>query len=157
MTDRMDELVDMERLLSSALADAITPAEMPTAQRAALRDRVLQRARASAMTGLRTVRAGDDGWVATTPLTELRWLHMDDTATHRTFMARFKPGGEFPAHHHPFEEETYVLEGQIECGAEVLRAGDYQFAAPGSFHETIHSRGGALLLIRFQTRAEAGT
>ncbi len=155
MSDGAEDQLDMEQLLSAALAGAIAPAEMSAAQRGKLRDRVLQRARASTASGLRTVRAGDDGWMATTPLTDVRWLLTEDSATHRTFMARFKPGGEFPAHHHPFEEETYVLEGQIECGDEVLRTGDYQFAAPGSFHETIRSRDGALLLIRFQTRAGA--
>jgi quercetin dioxygenase-like cupin family protein len=155
MSDRAESLLDMERLLSVALAGAITPANMSAAQRTNLRDRVLQHARAGATSGLRTVRAGDDGWVATSPLTDVRWLQTEDSSTHRTFMARFKPGGEFPAHHHPFEEETYVLEGQIECGDEMLRTGDYQFAAPGSFHETIRSRDGALLLIRFQTRAGA--
>ena len=82
--------------------------------------------------------------------------HAQATATHRTITFRLKPGGEIPAHYHPFEEETYVLEGQIECGEEILRAGDCHFAAPGSFHETIHSQGGAVLLIRYQTPETAG-
>lgn len=78
------------------------------------------------------------------------------SATHRTITFRLKPGGEIPAHYHPFEEETYVLEGQIECGEEILRAGDCHFAAPGSFRETIHSQSGAVLLIRYQTPEPAG-
>lgn len=153
MSDTNDPNLDPEQILGPALAEALAPAGLTAARRAALRERVMARAAGGA--GLRTVRGGEAGWVATSPLTELRPLRTEDGATHRTIMFRLRPGGEFPAHSHPFEEETYVIEGEIEVGEEILRAGDYQFAAPGSFHQTIRSPKGAMLLIRFQNRAAA--
>jgi quercetin dioxygenase-like cupin family protein len=147
-----DELKSVEELLDDALAGAIRPVEPPAARQAALRARVLARVQPAAA-GLRTVRAAEPGWIPTTPLTAVRELRAEAGASHRTVMFRLDPGGEIPAHSHRFEEETCVLDGEIEIGDEVLRAGDYQFAAPGSYHQTIRSPRGATLLIRFQTRA----
>lgn len=152
MADRiMEDADELEHVLGLALAEGLAPVELPKGQRVRLRDRVLSRARAGTNTGLRTVRASDGGWVATSALTEMRALRHETSATHHTIMFRLKASGEIPAHSHRFEEETFVLEGEIEVGQDLMRAGDYQLAVPGSSHDTIRSRDGAVLLIRYQT------
>ena len=150
MSEINDDWQALQGLLHESLAGAIAPAELSAAERAALRTRVLQRVQTP---GLRTVRAAQPEWVAASRLTEFRTLRAEGGEPFRTIVFRRQPGGEVPAHEHRFEEETFVLEGEIEVGGEVLRAGDYQFAAPGSRHDTIRSPGGATLLVRFQTGA----
>jgi quercetin dioxygenase-like cupin family protein len=152
MSEVNDDWQSLQELLDVYLAVSIAPAELSPGERGGLRGRLMQRVQASGA-GLRTVRAARPDWVPASALTEFRNLQAEEGTTFRTIVFRMQPGGEVPAHAHRFEEETFVIEGEIEVGGEVLRAGDYQFAAPGSFHETIRSPAGATLLVRFQTRA----
>jgi quercetin dioxygenase-like cupin family protein len=152
MSEINEDWRSLQDLLDESLADSIAPIELESAEHASLRMRLMQRVQAAGA-GLRTVRAARPEWVPASALTEFRNLRADEADAFRTIVFRMQPGGEVPAHEHRYEEETFVVEGEIEVGGEVLRAGDYQFAAPGSHHATIRSPGGAMLLVRFQTRA----
>jgi quercetin dioxygenase-like cupin family protein len=58
------------------------------------------------------------------------------------------PGTSLRGHDHDDHgdvEECLVLEGELNVGEDVMRAGDYQRALPGSEHAEQHSRTGALL------------
>jgi anti-sigma factor ChrR (cupin superfamily) len=57
------------------------------------------------------------------------------------------PGTKYPEHNHTGPEECYVLEGSIRVGDNVLKAGDFHHADPGSHHGELVSDDGALLLL----------
>lgn len=78
---------------------------------------------------------------------EARRLYAD-TENHRiTMMVRMQPGSSYPAHHHGGDEECYVVEGDLDVGGTIMRAGDYQFAPAGTEHPVQSTEEGCLLLI----------
>jgi quercetin dioxygenase-like cupin family protein len=65
-----------------------------------------------------------------------------------TALVRMAPGTSLRAHAHDEQgevEECLVLEGELRVGDEVMRAGDYQRALPGSEHDEQRTETGALL------------
>lgn len=74
----------------------------------------------------------------------LRW----DSATKRapTMLLRFAAGATYPHHTHPGGEEVFVLDGDIQFGEVVLRAGDYLYTAPGNSHP-VRSEHGCVILV----------
>lgn len=61
---------------------------------------------------------------------------------------RIAPGASIPAHKHPQDEECIVLDGEVFLGDCLLKAGEYQLAAKGSYHSEVMSDIGCLLFIR---------
>lgn len=71
----------------------------------------------------------------------VRWL-VDAADGAPTFAMRqfsVDPGGHTPKHHHPYEHEVYVLEGDGEIlegdTPHALKAGDVIFVAPDEVHQ----------------------
>lgn len=71
----------------------------------------------------------------------VRWLVGSPEGAPNFAMRQFEiePGGYTPRHHHPYEHEVFVLEGQgvvlegdVEHG---LKAGDVIFVAPDEVHQ----------------------
>ena len=71
----------------------------------------------------------------------VRWLIGKSEDAPNFAMREFEvaPGGHTPKHHHPYEHEVYVLEGEgvvLEAGREVpLKAGDVIYVAPDEVHQ----------------------
>lgn len=103
---------------------------------------------AAAGAGLFINRGGDEGWESTgVDGVEIRKLFVDEEQDRMTALVRMQPGSSYPIHLHSGPEECYVLEGDLHFGEEVLQAGDYQRAEPGSLHGVQRTEGGCLLLI----------
>jgi quercetin dioxygenase-like cupin family protein len=131
--------------VEAALADALVPVERPPAHRAALRERVLQRARAPRMI---TIPADDAGWSEVMPKVRAKLAYTDGTA--QSYLVRLEPGARVPAHDHPDVEECVVLQGEVRyLGGSTLRAGDYECAPRGAHHSELVSATGALLFLRY--------
>jgi mannose-6-phosphate isomerase-like protein (cupin superfamily) len=93
-----------------------------------------------------TIRADAAGWIALTPLIDIKPLARDGAVY--SFLMRMQPGARLPAHDHADAEECLVLSGQGQIGDTVMRAGDYQFARKGTRHGISATEHGVLLYIR---------
>ena len=90
----------------------------------------------------------DAAWEPTAiPGIEVRRLFVDHDADRVTMLVRMAPGTSYPAHRHGGPEDCYVIDGDLQVGDLVMRAGDYQRAAPGSGHVIQSTTGGCVLLI----------
>jgi anti-sigma factor ChrR (cupin superfamily) len=101
-----------------------------------LRARVLARvqAEASGPSAAVIVRARDGQWETAAPGVTVKYLFHDARRARRTMLMRVAPGIRRPAHRHGQSEEIFVLEGALQLGATLLRAGDYSGAALGTLH-----------------------
>lgn len=134
--------------LQDSLAAAVQPAELGTGQRSRMRQRIVELAREQAPEGTRTLRAGETAWVEIAPFVEVRELSRDEAAGMHTSLLRMRPGGTIPAHRHEREEEFIVLEGECYIGAHRLVAGDVHIASAGSWHDTVTTESGVVVLLR---------
>ena len=134
------------------LAAAIRPAELPAAKRERLRRRVLERARAQAPDGTRTLRADDGEWQSLDDKIRIRVLHRDAATNRQTLLMRVAAGGRMPGHRHTQSEEFLVLEGECHIGTHRLCAGDMHVADAGSWHDDITTETGVLVLVHGEIR-----
>lgn len=82
------------------------------------------------------------------PGVHVRCLAVDEAADRVTMLVRMDAGSSYPAHRHGGAEECFVVQGDLEVGAEhELVAGDFQRMEAGSCHTVQSTRGGCLLLI----------
>lgn len=139
--------------LAAAIGMGLAPAVLESERHSRLRERILGRLRDAAPAGTSTLRAAGPGWQPLDDRVQIRVLRRDVVAGNQTVLIRMLPGAVIDAHAHAQEEECFVLSGEIEIGAHSLRAGDMHVARPGSEHEPIRSRAGALLLIRSEIPA----
>lgn len=139
---------DLLQSVHEALAGGMQTADLGRAQRERMRRRVLQQAHEQPPEGTRTLRAGEGAWIEIYPLVEVRELRRDDRSGTHTSLIRLRPGGMVPPHRHRCEEECIVLKGECRIGTHMLVAGDLHIAAAGSWHETLTTRTGALVLVR---------
>lgn len=136
-----EELLPAE--VTGALASELTPIEMQSERRHALRERVMHKVRESAM---QTIPSMGGEWKELTPLVQMKLLSAFDGA--HSFLLRMAPGAVVPAHRHPADEECVVLEGEAWLGDIKVCAGDYHVARRGTSHGAVTSPKGALLFIR---------
>jgi anti-sigma factor ChrR (cupin superfamily) len=101
-----------------------------------LRARLLARleAESSGSSAPVIVRARDGQWETVGPGVTVKYLFHDARRARRTMLMRVAPGIRRPAHRHGQTEEIFVLEGELQLGATLLRAGDYSGAAHGTLH-----------------------
>ena len=91
------------------------------------------------------VRPGDTPWEkAPMPGVEIRHL-----LGRKTMLVRMAPGSYLPQHEHRYGEQCLVLEGDIQSGDTVARAGDFTYMPAGSTHSPVYSQNGCLLLIAY--------
>lgn len=96
-----------------------------------------------------TVEDSADEWIEPFPGNQLKMLRSDLET--QSFLVRLLPGTHFPAHYHPKDEETMVLEGTVFYGDLKLDAGDYHLARKGSHHDEVFTEDGCLLFVRAGT------
>lgn len=135
-----------------ALAGAIRPTELAAVTRDGLRRRVLERARAQAPDGTRTLRAHEGEWQPLDDKIRIRVLHRDAVANRQTLLMRVAAGGRMPGHRHTQDEEFLVLEGECHIGAHRLCVGDMHVADAGSWHDDITTETGVLVLVHGEIR-----
>lgn len=116
-----------------------------------LKNRILGRVRAEADAGRRaaaltTIRSGEGEWIRLGPKVEMKTLHREGAIT--SFLLRLAPGAVLPPHGHDQDEECICLEGEVQFGDIVVRAGDFHLAPRGTPHGLMRSRKGALLYLR---------
>ena len=102
--------------LAGALAGALEPLPPASARGAALRSRLLERARASREESGRfiTVRRDEGEW---RPLVDgVRVKMLNDGAAARSVLVDIEPGGVLPIHRHNEHEECVVLRGEAQIG-----------------------------------------
>ncbi|MEO1321100.1 MAG: cupin domain-containing protein, partial [Pseudomonadota bacterium] len=104
-----------DKPLSATVADAITDAIAPVAPDSQvavrMKQRLLARVRGDDVAAdLVTVSGATDDWIETSPGNQVKVLRSDEESM--SILVRLAPGTTFPAHYHPVEEETYVVEGR---------------------------------------------
>lgn len=99
--------------------------------------------------------AGEESWEKTSiEGIDVRSLSVDREADRVTMLVRMAAGTSYPAHRHGGAEECFVLEGDLNVGAERMKAGDFQRMEEGSCHPDQSTDGGCLLLITSSLRDE---
>jgi anti-sigma factor ChrR (cupin superfamily) len=95
-----------------------------------------------------TTRHGEGEWIKT-PYEgiDVKVLFVDRATGFITTLMRMAPGAKYPPHHHVGVEHCYVIEGEIKSHDHTLRAGDYEASPLGSFHDTVTTDTGALMLM----------
>lgn len=84
------------------------------------------------------------------PGIETKTLLVDKSSGLLTSLLRMAPGAKLPDHEHVEIEQTWVIEGSLECSEGVCAAGDFVWRPAGSRHEAWAGPDGALLLGMFQ-------
>ncbi len=132
--------------LTDALLDAVAPLEPGEERRQRMQARLLERVRAPLDPALVTIAGAGGDWQETSPGNRVKILRSD--AESLSMLVRLDPGTTFPAHSHPADEETLVLEGETWFGDIHLKAGDYHLAPKGTEHGAVTTETGCTLFIR---------
>ena len=69
-----------------------------------------------------------------------------------TIFVRMAKGTHGPMHLHPAGEELYVVAGEVTCGGQRLKAGDYLYTPPGASHD-IDAHADSTLFVSLPQRA----
>jgi anti-sigma factor ChrR (cupin superfamily) len=93
------------------------------------------------------VRADEGKWRQFSEGVEAKILFNDKARGSVSTLLKLQPGAEIVRHRHVGIEECLVLQGDFHIGDEEYSPGDYQCALPGSIHERVFSKNGALVLI----------
>ena len=97
--------------------------------------------------GTHTRRAGEGAWLTPMRGIEMKVLSLDRGRDSATLLMKVAPGTTYPAHHHQGPEECYVISGEVTIHGQVLKAGDFHHAEPGSDHEEMISIPGCEVLL----------
>jgi mannose-6-phosphate isomerase-like protein (cupin superfamily) len=99
------------------------------------------------LTGIHVSRADNNGWKSTMPGITVKTLWRSAQSKRRTYLVRMQPGAIMPMHDHAGDEETYVLEGDMQVNGVAFGPGDYQVALAGTKHPVITTLGGCLCYV----------
>jgi quercetin dioxygenase-like cupin family protein len=136
------------------IGGALKPVRLSERELAASRNRLMHKIHAAAPAETVTVRGEEIPWVRESPFRERKLLLRDFARNEQTYLVRLSPGAVSPPHSHAVQEIVWVIEGEVQIGDHVIRAGDLHVAAPGSFHEDFRTTTGALVLIRSHIPAD---
>jgi anti-sigma factor ChrR (cupin superfamily) len=84
------------------------------------------------------------------PGVEAKTLLLERASGLLTVLLRMAPGAKLPDHEHVLIEQTWVLEGSLECGEGVCGAGQFVWRPAGSRHEAWAGPEGGLMIAMFQ-------
>jgi anti-sigma factor ChrR (cupin superfamily) len=145
--------------VAGALALAAPAPAPPAGARAKLAERLAQNGPApkpapAGAEQFHTVRESEGDWREMFDGIFVKRLFVDRMRSTVTSLYKFSPGAQIPPHPHGGVEECYVLEGDLEANGEALGPGDYTCAPAGSFHPSVRTEGGAMVLIIEQASRE---
>ena len=146
MKPHQESILDAE--LTEALMNDIAPVELSAKERDRMRARILQRAAATAPSGMQTLRNTEGIWETMAPGIAFKVLHIEPASNTRSILIRMHPGSRVPVHSHTQVEHCLVLEGEVTIGEHIFRSGDWHIAMPGTTHSDFRSTTGCLLFIR---------
>jgi mannose-6-phosphate isomerase-like protein (cupin superfamily) len=132
----------------ATLASALRPVRLSPAERKTSFERILARIHAPPPLDTVTIRGDEIPWERESPFRERKLLLRDFARNEQTYLVRLAPGHASRPHSHEVQEVVWVIEGEIQMGEHVFRAGDLHVAAQGSYHEEFKTVTGALVLIR---------
>lgn len=134
--------------LTCLLSEHLVPVQPSPLTQQALGSRLQDRVARSVAehSRLLTVRAKNGIWQTLTQGIRFKMLWQGDQGN--SVLIDFAPGAELPEHRHNWLEEGLVLRGGLQMGDLELGLLDYHVAPPGSRHERIQSRQGALAFLR---------
>lgn len=144
--------IELTEMISQAIAGDLVPISPPAPRQSSLRARILRRAAdapnmtSSADPMLNTIRGDQGEWLQVGVGVDIKPLF--ENAEGHSYIVRFQPGSQVPAHPHGEDEECMVLEGELHFGEIHVRAGDYHVARAGSTHGLIRSTTGAMMYVR---------
>lgn len=94
----------------------------------------------------RFVKLDDIEWEQTRfPGVEVKVLLEDKQTGLLTTFLRMAPGARLPDHEHVKIEQTYVLDGSLQCAEGTCTAGDFVWRPAGSRHEAWSPEGGLFI------------
>ena len=125
------------------------------AQRATESEASSREASSKESSGFIIVRASEGEWRPTAdPGVSFKLLFVDREHATVTTLVRMEPGARIPAHRHLGLEQCLVLEGDLNSGGIEMSAGDFNCSMPGSVHDELTTKGGALFIIISPERYE---
>ena len=95
--------------------------------------------------GIATKRAAEAEWLEYSEGIVYRVLKVDERLGRQTLLVKMQPGAIYKSHAHDIDEECLVIEGDLQFGDLVLRAGDFHLATSGMVHPTGITTAGCLL------------
>jgi anti-sigma factor ChrR (cupin superfamily) len=99
------------------------------------------------LAGIHVARSDDGVWKPFADGIEVRTLWHSLQSKRSAFLVRMQPGAIMPPHDHHGDEETLVLEGDMQVNGEDFGPGDFQVAFAGTKHPVITTRGGCLCYV----------
>jgi anti-sigma factor ChrR (cupin superfamily) len=134
---------DWERALAP-IASHLTPIEPPDGLLAKI-DARLDQGETKARN--QTVRAAEGEWTEMGPGIRIKMLHQNAALRRQTIVLVADPGAVHPAHLHDFDEEIFVVSGDITIDGEELGPGDYHYSPATSRHPAETTRKGCTCVI----------
>ena len=95
--------------------------------------------------GTVTKRAATADWLEYSPGIAYRVLKVEHELNRQSLLVRMEPGAIYKSHAHDIDEECLVIEGDLQFGDLVLRAGDFHLATPAMAHPTGRTSSGCLV------------
>ena len=141
-----DDIIEM-------LAEAQEPAPISLELSTRMRDSLMQKVKKDKTANQKhfsTLRAKDGEWIKAMPGAQFKILHDDGNGLDGllSYLIKLEPGFTMQGHHHPFDEECLMLEGDLTLGDITLNKGDFHFAALGAFHGSVSTKQGCMAFIR---------
>ncbi len=149
--DQQKQVLDKDVL--EMLAEAHEPLPLTLEATARMRGNLMSKIReqkALDEQNLKIVRGDDNDWIEALPGAKIKVLRGDISVPNSllSYLVRLEPGFKMEGHGHPFDEETLMLEGDLNLGDINLVAGDFHFAAMGAKHGAVSTVNGCLAYMR---------
>lgn len=130
-----------------ALLSLSTPAAHPSDDaKARMKEMLFKKVDNLANEGKYFIFANMGDWVNAMPGVEVKMLH--ETPSSKSYLVKLSAHAEIPQHDHKYNEESFVIDGEVILDGTLCRKGDYHFAAAGSQHKIIKSDLGCTLLVK---------
>jgi quercetin dioxygenase-like cupin family protein len=135
---------DWERALAP-IASRLQPLDPPEGLMAKIEERLDARAKMEKIS--RTLRADDGIWLEMGPGLRFKLLHRNLEQKRQTILLEAEAGACHPAHVHDFDEEIFMISGDLTVNGEELGPGDFHFSPKESRHPAETTRQGCRCLI----------
>jgi anti-sigma factor ChrR (cupin superfamily) len=86
-------------------------------------------------------------WEEVTPGIFCKLLATDTERDRVTMLVRLLPGVSYPPHTHAGVEQLHLLSGELWIEDRLLRAGDYNYGAPGASDQRVYSETGCTCVL----------